>query len=134
VELDDILSMSGDVVIVEDDTTLGPLMVEMLEDIRARCVLFQKADDALAHVLGSHGNCGLLITDHGVPGQIRGAELAAMFRKKWPETPVILTSGYALEAVTLPPGVIYLQKPWPIDTLVRAVAGLLQPGYQSSSP
>lgn len=104
---------------------LGPLMVEILKGIRAKCVLFQKADDALMHVLDSHGHCGLLITDHGVQGQIQGAELAEMFRTKWPKIPVILTSGYELEPVTLAPRVVFLQKTWHIDGLIHAIADLL---------
>lgn len=122
------LPISGDVVVVEDDPALGPLMVDILGGIRAECILFTTGDDALAHVLESHGHCGLLITDHGLPGQLQGAELVKMFRAKWPKVPIILTSGYALEPETFPAGVVYLQKPWPIELLVKTVADLLQPG------
>lgn len=126
------LPVSGDVVIVEDDPVLRALMEDILEGIRARCVAFESADDALMHVLGSHGQCGLLITDHGVPGQIDGTELSHMFRAKWPNIPVIITSGYELDIGTLPEGVSYLQKPWTIDSLIQTVGNLLQPGIPVS--
>lgn len=122
------LPISGEIVIVEDDPVLRPLMAHILGDVRAKCVAFSSADDALMHVLGSHCNCGLLIADHGVPGQIQGTELARMFRAKWPKTPVIITSGYELDVATLPSDVAYLQKPWTIDSLMKTIADLVQPG------
>lgn len=126
------LPISEDVVIVEDDPVLRALMEDILEGIRARCVAFESADDALMHVLESHGQCGLLIADHGVPGQIDGTELSHMFRAKWPSIPVIITSGYELDIGTLPDGVSYLQKPWTIDSLIQTVGNLLQPGIPVS--
>lgn len=131
-DLPGLLSIIGEVVVVEDDSILGPLMTEILKGFGANCILFQTADDALMHVLGSHGSCGLLITDHGVPGQIQGAELAEMFRGKWPHVPVVLTSGYELHPATLPSGVFYLQKPWSIDSLIEILARILQPGLAAS--
>lgn len=71
--------------------------------------------------------CGLLITDHGVPGQIDGTELSHMFRAKWRDISVILNSGYELELGTLPDVVAYLQKPWTIDSLIQTVGNRLQP-------
>ena len=123
-----ILPVSGDVVVVEDDPVLRPLMIDILQEIRGTCVAFETADDALLHMLESQGNCALLIADHGVPGQIRGTELAVMVKHKWPDIPVIITSGYELCTDDLPEGVVYLQKPWGIDVLVDNIAHLLQPG------
>jgi DNA-binding NtrC family response regulator len=126
------LPVSGDIVIVEDDPVLRPLMSDILKGTRANCVSFETADDALMHVLDSHGQCALLIADHGVPGQIQGTELATMVRSKWPTIPVILTSGYFLLSNDIPAGVVYLQKPWDIDVLVNTIADLLQPGIAVS--
>lgn len=114
-----------EIVIVEDDPLLRTLMTELLVDVEAETVTFVTADDALMHVVESRGKCSLLITDHGVPGQIKGAELASMVRHKWPDVPVILTSGYELDTSSIPEGVTYLQKPWPINTLIEAVQSLL---------
>jgi DNA-binding NtrC family response regulator len=127
-----ILPVNGDVVIVEDDPVLRSLMTDILKGIRANCVSFETADDALMHVLESHGHCALLIADHGVPGQIQGTELVSMVRARWPEIPVILTSGYFLPPESLPEGVVYLQKPWDIDVLINTIAELLQPGVPVS--
>ena len=122
-----LLPLSGDVVVVEDDEILRPLMQDILSGIDARVVTFGTADDALIHVLDNHGYCSLLIADHGVPGQLRGTELAAMFKAKWPHIAVIVTSGYELDLETLPDGVAYLQKPWAVSELMQTVGDLLQP-------
>jgi len=37
--------------------------------------------------------CALIIADHGLPRQIQGAELAELVRGRWPEIPVVITSG-----------------------------------------
>ena len=126
------LPITGDVVIVEDDPILRPLMGDILKDLRIESLAFETADDALMHALNQHGRCGLLIADHSVPGQIQGTELATMFRSKWPEIPIIVTSGYELETATLPDGVAYLQKPWSVDTLISTIAAVVQPGVPVS--
>jgi DNA-binding NtrC family response regulator len=127
------LPINGDIVVVEENDLLRQLMADILAGIHARVISFEKADDALMHVLDSHGHCSLLIVDHSGPKQIPGLELAKIFRAKWPMTPVILTSGYELDLSDLPPGVIYLQKPWPVGKLIETIAHLLQPGILATA-
>jgi CheY-like chemotaxis protein len=124
-----IIPISGEIVIVEDDLLIRPLIVELLENLRAKIVTFTTADDAVTYLLESHGYCSLLITDHGLPGAVMGSDLVAMFRAKWPRVPVIVTSGYELDSRSFPVGVAFLQKPWPVDLFIETVAGLLQPGF-----
>lgn len=120
--------MRGDVVVVEDDPVLRPLMAEILEGCGAQIQSFESADDALVYMLGSHDEYSLVIADHQVPGQLQGAEFAGMVKLKWPLIPVILTSGYMANSIYVPEGVVYVQKPWNLDDIVRMVAELLQPG------
>lgn len=122
------MPIDGIVIVVEDDGLLCTLMTEIIIDLGAQCRAFPTADDALMHMLAGADDLALVIADHGVPGQIQGAEFLHMVVQRWPSLPVILTSGYEMEASTAPEGAIYLQKPWSIDTLVLAVAELLQPG------
>lgn len=123
-----ILPINGRVIVVEDDQTLRMLMTEILADLGASSLAFNTADDALMHMLSSSDECVLVVADHGVPGQIQGAEFVAMVAEKWPQTAAILTSGYELDASAVPTGAVYLQKPWSIDLLIIALAELLQPG------
>lgn len=120
--------IQGKVVIVEDDATLRELMVDIVCELGAACIAFENAEDALVHMLSPAANCVLVIADHGVPGSIKGMELAAMVQQKWPGTGFVLTSGYLLDVSGLPPPLVYLLKPWSIDELVVAIAQTLKPG------
>ena len=123
-----LLPIQGDVVVIEDDPMLRDLTVDIVTELGAACTAFDNADDALIHLLQLRGACPLVIADHGVPGSIKGMELAMMIHEKWPAMGVILTSGYLLDTAKLPATVVYLLKPWDIDDLVRTIAQLLQPG------
>lgn len=125
---DGILPIEGAVIVVEDDDTLRSVMTEIFTDTGARCIAFVTADDALMHMLSAADTNALVVADHGVPGQIKGAEFLSMVAQRWPGLPSILTSGYELGAYVVLEGTVYLQKPWSIDVLVIAIAELLQPG------
>ncbi|MDQ0121550.1 DNA-binding NtrC family response regulator [Pseudomonas lini] len=120
--------IDGEIVVVEDDALLRSLVLEILMEVGAHCVAFGNADDALIHMLTSHTRCALIIADHGLPGQIQGAELAALAHSRWPEIPAIITSGWSDTFIGLPPTTNFLAKPWTLEGLVMAVANTLQPG------
>ncbi len=122
-----LLPLSGWAIVVEDDPTLRMLMVSILAEIGLRSVDFESADDALTYLLGTPNGCPLVVVDHGLPGQLSGAEFIDMVKSKWPSTAAVLTSGYELAQSTIPSSTTYLHKPWSMDELVTAVASLLQP-------
>lgn len=120
--------IQGDVIVIEDDPILRELMVDIIEQLNARCVAFDNADDALIYMLKADNPFALLIADHGVPGTIQGMELSTMVHQRWPDVGIILTSGYLLDVSALAPNIVYLLKPWSLDGLVTTIAGLVQPG------
>lgn len=124
-----ILPITGEVIIVEDDSTLRSLMIDIIGEIGGNALAFENADKALAHLLKAHEECSLVIADHGVPGRIQGAEFIEMVKSRWPEIPAILTSGYEIAPEQVPKSAIYLHKPWSLDDLAIAVASLLQPDF-----
>ncbi|VVP62172.1 hypothetical protein PS874_06460 [Pseudomonas fluorescens] len=124
-----ILPIQGEIIVIEDDPTLRSLMVDIVEEIGAKAMAFDTADDALTYLLEVHDQCQLVIADHAVPGQIQGIEFIEMVRGRWPYIGAILTSGYLIDPTTVPPSTIYLHKPWSLDDLVIAVASLLQPDH-----
>ncbi|MBB3242042.1 DNA-binding response OmpR family regulator [Pseudomonas sp. Tn43] len=124
-----LLPIHGEIIVIEDDPTLRSLMEDIVAEIGAKVVAFDTADDALTYLLEAHDQCRLVIADHGVPGQIQGTEFIEMVRGRWPSIAAILTSGYQIDPVTVPPAAIYLHKPWSLDDLVIAVASLLQPNH-----
>ena len=124
--------IDGEIIVVEDDPLLLSLMCEILTEVGARCVAFGTADDALVYLLGSGTKCLLVIADHGLPGQLQGAEFVSMVQNRWPEIAAIVTSGWTDHFIGLPPNTCFLPKPWPVGGLVKAVAELLQPGVPIS--
>jgi DNA-binding NtrC family response regulator len=110
-------------VVIEDNSMLAELLGNHLEErLRWSCVRFDNADDALVHLLQQQEAPGLVITDHLMPGQLRGGELAEMLLQRWPALPMVITSGYGYEITTaLPEQVIFLQKPWTLDEVDSAV-------------
>jgi DNA-binding NtrC family response regulator len=122
-----ILPFQGEVLVIEDDSTLRALMVEIVEEIGAKVTAFDSADDAVTHLLRANEKCCLAIVDHSLPGQIQGIEFIEMVISRWPDIKTILTSGYLIAAETVPASAIYLLKPWSLDNLVIAVTSLLQP-------
>jgi DNA-binding NtrC family response regulator len=126
---EDLLPISGKVIVIEDDPTLRLLMADILKGIGAESLAFETADDALMSMLEERVPCPLVVVDHALPGQVQGAEFITMVNGKWPSTGSILISGYLLEPATIPPSTKYLLKPWSLDEFVVAVAEILQPGY-----
>ena len=124
--------IDGEIIVVEDDPLLLSLMCEILTEVGASCVAFGTADDALMHMLQSSSRCALIIADHGLPGRIKGGELAELVRGRWPELPVVITSGWAEDLVGLPPNTNFIAKPWTLEGLVTSVAEALQPGVPVS--
>ncbi|QQD25924.1 response regulator [Pseudomonas simiae] len=129
VNWEELLPIRGEIIVVEDDPSLLMIMVDIVSEIGATVRQFDSADDALTYLLQNHEKCRMVIADHVVPGQIQGTEFVEMVKGRWPSVEAILTSGYALDLSTLPPGIIYLHKPWSLDELVISVATLLQPGH-----
>lgn len=117
--------MSFRVAVVEDDPMLGQILEDLLDERGARCTRFLTADDALLAFLRD-GKPDLLITDHLVPGQLTGGNLANLLISRWPTLPIIITTGYGFEIrADLPANVVYLQKPWMPDTMETAIVKAL---------
>jgi DNA-binding response OmpR family regulator len=133
VNWDGLPPIEGAVIVIEDDPTLCELMADMLSEFAAEVLQFRTADDALTYLVERNGECSLAIVDHGLPGQIQGAEFIEITKSRWPSIATILTSGYLLESATLPLGTIYLHKPWSMEDLAASIFTLLQPRQPLSS-
>jgi DNA-binding LytR/AlgR family response regulator len=60
-----------------------------------------------------------------MPGGISGVELARKVRERFPELPILLTTGYS-EQVAQVHGFPILQKPYEMDALAGALGKLLK--------
>ena len=115
---------AGRVLIVEDDTLLAELASGMLSELGFEGVVTHSAKEALEQLNGGE-RPKLVFSDIVMPGGISGIELAKKVRERFPELPVLLTTGYS-EEVGGHHGFPVLQKPYELDALARAVGTLLK--------
>jgi PAS domain S-box-containing protein len=114
----------GRVLIVEDDVLVAELAAGMLGELGFEPVVSHSAKEAL-DTLAAGGRPKLIFSDVVMPGGISGIELAGKVRKRFPELPILLTTGYS-EEVGGTHGFPVIQKPYEFDSLASAVARLLK--------
>ena len=106
------------VLIVEDDADLRALIVALFEDSDLEVVECESAEAALAVMLLRGLDAAMIFADIRLSGAMDGVDLAREAKMRWPHLTVVLTSGTGGELQHLPPGVIYLSKPWqPLEVL-----------------
>lgn len=110
------------VLAVDDDPLVMTNTCAMLEDLGHVCFAVASADEALA-ILEAQNGVDLVITDQVMP-RITGLQLAKTIRKRWPDLPVMLATGYAeidpQQSLNLP----RLSKPFTQAELAAEIAGL----------
>jgi len=117
------------ILIVEDDSLMRGLMVDILADAgyatsEARCagealdLFFSKPERA--------EEIAAVVTDVDMPGEIDGIGLAARLNADWPQIGVIVTSGaHSGAALGLRPPARFLPKPFRVDRLVATVDAVI---------
>ncbi|MGW8135770.1 histidine kinase famiy protein [Sphingomonas zeae] len=86
------------VLMVEDQQDVGDLGKSMLEDLGYDVVLTRSAREALDQ-LAQDSDFQLLFTDILMPGGMNGVALAQAVRRDYPRLSVLLTTGFADEAI-----------------------------------
>src|SRR5947209_6933596 len=114
----------GKVLIVEDDALLAELAAGMLDELGFEGVVNHSAEEALEQLRGGQRPM-LIFSDIVMPGGISGIELARKVRNRFPELPILLTTGYS-EEVGGNHGFPVLQKPYELDALASALGSLLK--------
>jgi len=108
------------VLVVEDDATLRALAVAALEDLGTHVRAVGSADEAYALLKAQRFS--LLLTDVVMPGHLDGWELSWLAHELDPAMALIVTSGYHDRLNDkLPPGAVFLPKPWTLDSLYALV-------------
>ena len=112
----------GRLLLVEDDDAVAAGVGHMLGDLGYRHVRVANADEALA-LLEKDARFDLVFSDMVMPGQMDGLGLAQEIRRRSPELPVLLTTGFS-EAASAATGEAFrlLPKPYGIDSLSEALA------------
>ena len=116
---------SGRVLMVEDDDAVAAGVGHMLSDLGYVHIRVCNAAEALEK-LDKDRRFDLIFSDMVMPGEMDGLGLAQEVRRRMPETPVLLTTGFS-EAASAATGEAFrlLPKPYGIDGLSEALAATL---------
>jgi PAS domain S-box-containing protein len=114
----------GRVLVVEDDMFVAELAADMLGELGFESTITHSAKEALERLAGGD-RPKLVFTDVVMPGGITGIELARKLRERFPELPILLTTGYS-EQVGATQGFPVLQKPYELGALAGAISKLLK--------
>jgi signal transduction histidine kinase/CheY-like chemotaxis protein len=118
----------GNVLLVEDDEEVAALVAEMLVQLGYAVTRASSAKAALG-ALANGRQVDIILSDIMMPGGMNGVDLARELRRRRPDVPVLLTSGYA-EAARRDAdaaGVAILPKPYQITDLAAALQAVCNP-------
>ena len=111
------------VLLVEDNETVGNFAQSLLDELGHDITWATDADDALRILEDRRDDFDLVFTDVVMPG-MNGVGLAQEVRRRWPDLPVVLTSGYShVLAEEGSHGFPLLQKPYTMDGLLGVLSG-----------
>ncbi len=113
--------IAGTVLLVDDEDIVRMTAADMLADMGFSVVEAASAERALTLLAGGL-RVDLLITDHLMPG-MTGVELAYAVRERWPQTRLLVISGFA-EADGLAPDLARVTKPFRQSELNAAIREL----------
>ena len=122
----------GQVLVVEDDDEVAALTVDMIHELGYDTTRVASAEAALG-ALADRRPVDIVFSDVMMPGRMNGVELAQEIRRRRPNLPVLLTSGYA-EAARRKAGaqlIKIIPKPYRIDELRDALAAVRQDARDS---
>jgi signal transduction histidine kinase/ActR/RegA family two-component response regulator len=109
----------GRVLLVEDDLTVAALTTEMLSSV-GYSVLHAKSAPAALEAVAADRKMDIVFSDVMMPGGMSGVDLAREVRRKRPDLPVVLTTGYIEVARTaMSEGLEVLVKPYQLEALAR---------------
>jgi PAS domain S-box-containing protein len=107
----------GEILLVEDDVTVADLTTEMLKAAGYAVVHVKSAAAALEALAGGR-RIEVVLSDVMMPGGMNGVDLAREIRKRLPNLPVVLTTGYIEAARTaMAEGLEVLVKPYRLEAL-----------------
>lgn len=110
------------VLIAEDDELLRLIAEEVVEQLELDVVSFETGDEAFAYMRAHPEEISIVVTDYMMPGELDGWEFGKLVGKKWPDIPVILTTGSAGESEG---NIRFLQKPWQIGQLTDLLRSMM---------
>ena len=130
----------GIVLLVEDETSVRAALAESLRSLGYKVVTACNGHEALQKIAMNSLNLDILVTDHVMPGEISGIDLAELLRGSNPNLAVVVVSGYCdqqeVGGINLSErGYVFLEKPCSRNALDQAVLNAItQRTGRSESP
>jgi PAS domain S-box-containing protein len=116
----------GAALLVEDDREVSALAREMLGSLGFAVTHVASADAALGALANSR-SIDVVFSDVMMPGGVTGLQLAREIRRRYPELPIVLTTGYVESVAEMIDGEFeLLLKPYSFEALADAVGGRLK--------
>ena len=119
------------ILVVEDNADVRRVAVSLLEQLGYRAVEVETAAAAL-DVIASGKHIDLVFSDVVLPGPADGLALARTLADRYPQIPVVLTTGFT-KVFDADPEFPVLRKPYQISTLGRVIHDALNPVIPSPS-
>jgi CheY-like chemotaxis protein len=120
-----IVSGQGTILLVEDEPSLRRVSHKLLEKLGYQVMEAANGEQALQIYAEQGQDIDLVLLDLIMPG-LNGLQTLERLRKLDPGVKVILCSGIAdTEEETLPEGVCFMPKPFPLETLSQKVAAAM---------
>jgi len=125
-------TLSGKLLLVEDNGRIAEVTVPLLEDLGLTPVWAPDAEDALLKLQGESADYDIVMTDVVMPG-MSGIALARVISQRWPNLPVVLTSGYSDDLTAGQGGDFDLiQKPYSRKALISTLGRHLKQGIEAA--
>jgi signal transduction histidine kinase/ActR/RegA family two-component response regulator len=123
----------GHILLVEDDNEVAALAAEMLKSIGFGVTRVAGATAALG-ALANDRAVNLVFSDIMMPGGMSGVELAREIKKRRPELPVLLATGYQEAAAgAAKDGIGVLLKPYTMEDLATALRSQLRAAWRAEA-
>jgi signal transduction histidine kinase/CheY-like chemotaxis protein len=127
-EVSDLLNQAprGTILLVDDNLEVADVKAMMLREYGYQVKLATDAEHALS-IIVSNEAINLVVSDIVMPGKLNGIDLARVLRQRVPELPILLTTGYSIEARNAAEeGFAILPKPYRPELLYRAIRNLIR--------
>jgi CheY-like chemotaxis protein len=125
------------VLLVEDDEEVASLAADMIDQLGYEVIRVANGQAALG-ALADGRAVDVVFSDIMMPGGMSGTELAGEIKRRRPDLPVVLTTGYDGKPASFPeaPPLPLLRKPYRLDALESILAAALsvRPDEPAASP
>ena len=111
---------NGTILVVEDNAEVAKVSSMLLEQIGYSVIVAANAEAALDE-LRDDRRVDLVFTDVVMPGEINGLKLANLIHERYPDLPILLTTGYSNAAEIAHRQFPILRKPYQVSALADAV-------------